>query len=117
MVSIGKGIGLVTVCFICFGCATAKVATLSAAGSYVKVIKSDPAGNCQEVGPLEGISGSGCGGFGSKGTYEGSYTQLKNNAADRGANVVRIDAQSEPHLTGGCFDNKFTLRGVAFKCE
>ncbi len=89
---------------------------LSPAAQSVQVLKSDPPRSCRDLGPLEAVHGSGCGGFGSQGTYEGAYNELRNMAAARGANYVRMDSQFGPHSENGCFDDRFVIRGVAFAC-
>jgi hypothetical protein len=97
--------------------ATAAAVVPSPGAATVKVTKADPQGGCSEVGPIEGIHGSGCGSFGRAGTYEGAYATLKNEAVAKGANYVRIDQQIQPHSEAGCFDQRFVIRGVAFACK
>ncbi len=87
-------------------------------GSSVTVRQSDPDEDCREVGPIEATDGQGCGLFGARGTYDGAYSELKRLAAIRGADFVRIDEQVEPHqLHDACYNNEFTIRGVAFRCR
>jgi len=89
---------------------------ISAAGKRVKVLKGDPAGSCEELGPVSVTHGNGCGGFGEAGTYDGAYALLKNEAGARGANYVRIDATRRPYGDGQCFHNEFTIEGMAYNC-
>jgi S1-C subfamily serine protease len=53
--------------------------------------------------------------YGSRGTPERAYTKLKNHAAALGADYIQIYSISEPHLSGNCFSNVFTISGMAYK--
>jgi hypothetical protein len=90
---------------------------LSPAAQNVHVTKAEPPEGCAEIGPIEAVSGGGCGMYGAKGTYEDAYNILRNKAAEMGANHVRMDAQVPPHLEGGCQNQAFVIRGVAFRCQ
>jgi hypothetical protein len=96
------------------GCfATAATPALLAGSERIRIGKSDPAG-LVELGPIEAVHGSGCGGFGEKGTYDGAVTVLRNEAARMGASYVEIFTLTEPHSETGCFDNRFVIRGTAW---
>lgn len=103
--------------FLFLGCAaTRPPLTLSEQGSKVEVGKHDPSPNMEEIGPVSATHGDGCGGFGTRGTYEGAYTLLKNEAARMGADYVQILTLSEPYLRNpNCFDNRFVIRGIAYR--
>lgn len=58
-----------------YGCATA----LTDRGSQVKLSSSDPARNCQSLGPVN---------LGSSPSMERAQTQMINEAAGRGANYI-----------------------------
>lgn len=88
---------------------------LSPNANDVQVGKGDPPRNAKELGPVTGSNGSGCGLYGRRGTYEGAYIQLKNTAAALGANYVQIYRISEPHLSGNCFVNVFSISGMAYR--
>jgi hypothetical protein len=107
------------VCFltVAVGCATADVPELAAGGQRLRTGKSDPDPGMRELGPIEAINGSGCGGFGAKGTYEGALNELKNRGAAMGADYVQIFTMTEPHRTASCYDDEFTIRGMAFKAS
>lgn len=106
------------VVFVAMGCGgRAAVPPLSAGAQEVVIRKVDPPVACEEVGPIQGIHGRGCGLYGKRGSYEGAYTALRNLAVQRRADYVRLDSESEPHLEGQCFVNRFVLRGVAFRCR
>ena len=96
------------------GCA-ATLPPLSPAAERLVVGRNDPTDGHQEIGLIEAVHGRGCGGFGVKGSYEGAYRELRNQAAEMGATYVQILMMTEPHLEGGCYRNQFILRGRAFR--
>lgn len=106
---------LILVSGIMYGCATAKGIPLNAGADKIEIGKRDPDSNMMSIGPIEVIHGSGCGGFGAKGTYEGAYNMLRNKALSMGAAYVQLITITEPHSEYGCYDNKFVIRGLAFK--
>lgn len=87
----------------------------SAQATEVTVAKADPPPGSADLGPIEAAHGEGCGGFGERGTFEGAMIALRNAAAARGANYVALIATMSPHLSGGCFDNRFVLQGIAYQ--
>jgi hypothetical protein len=96
------------------GCATSPV-QLDPGAQAVKVAKSDPTDNFQELGPVSGYNGQGCGLYGSLGTYEGAVTNLKNKAHAMGADFVQIFTINEPSSEPLCWDNQYTLSGTAYR--
>ncbi len=96
------------------GCAAPAV-KLQDSGRAVKVGKSDPTDNYSELGPITAIDGSGCGGFGYRGTYDRAVVVLKNKAAALGGDYVQIFTLTEPHFRPGCFDNVYKINGTLFK--
>lgn len=96
------------------GCARQSI-RLSPGANVVKVAKSDPTDNYTEIGPVSGLHGNGCGGFGRMGSYEGAVTDLKNRAYSMGADYVQIMTISEPHAAPGCFVNTYKISGTAYK--
>ena len=104
------------VTFALFACSVS-TQQLSPAAQNVQVTKAEPPPGFVEVGPIEAVSGGGCGMYGSRGTYEDAYNILRNKAAEMGANHVRMDAQEPPHYEGGCQNQAFVIRGVAFRCQ
>jgi hypothetical protein len=106
---------LVVSMFVLVGCA-ATLVQLSEQGSKVEVGKRDPDPGMEEIGPVSATHGDGCGAFGTRGTYEGAYTLLKNEAARLGADFVQILTLTEPyHRNPNCFDNRFVIRGIAYR--
>jgi len=98
-------------------CAAAPV-SLNKAGERVQVGKGDPdRSQYEEIGPIEAQHGSGCGMYGSVGTYEGAYTQLRNAAAEKGADYVELISTREPYNDGRCAHNDYVMRGIAFRSK
>jgi hypothetical protein len=81
----------------------------------VRTAKSDPPDGYSEIGPIEAVHGSGCGDLGKLGTYEGAFNTLRNKAVEVGATYVRINSMTEPHLEGDCYDDRFIIRGTAYR--
>jgi hypothetical protein len=95
--------------------AAAQVEPISPEAEKVIVRKSDPPPTATELDPIEVEHGSGCGAYGRQGTYEGALNLLKAEAANRGADYVSLLSMTEPHSEHGCFDQRFVLRGAAYK--
>jgi hypothetical protein len=96
-------------------CVTAEIPPVQGPAAAVKIGKSDPTPDMQEVGPIEARNGSGCGVYGALGTYEGALAELKNKAASMGADYVQVFTMREPYSDGSCRHNDFTIRGLAFR--
>jgi hypothetical protein len=105
-------LGVLSGCF-----ASAQAVPTSRFAASVRVGKSDPPLSCQDLGPIEAVHGSGCGGFGARGDYRGAYNVLRNQAGLAGGNYVRMDVQQPPHSENGCFDNRYIIRGVLYACS
>jgi hypothetical protein len=75
---------------------------LSPAGQTVRLMKSDPPADCQEIGPVEG-HGNAVG----RSTFDNSKIDMRNEAGTQGANYVRLET----------VDAQFgSTKGTAFKC-
>jgi hypothetical protein len=108
-----SGVLIFIAVFLVTGCASTQV-NLTNAGKKVKVGKSDPADNYSELGPVTAVNGSGCGAFGSRGTYDGAVATLKNKGANMGGDYIQIFTLTEPHFRPGCFDNEYKISGTLF---
>ena len=103
---------------LAMGCvAKASVPKMSPRAQVVRTGKGDPGPGMHEVGPVEASNGSGCGGFGTEGSYEGALAELKNRAAALGADYVQIFTMEGPYLSGKCRENAFVIRGMAFRSQ
>lgn len=96
------------------GCASTPP-KLSQMGASVRVAKNDPPEAYVEVGSITGTSGSGCGLYGTRGTYDGAVVDLKNKAGGLRADYVQIFTLTEPHVRHACFDNTYTISGTAYR--
>lgn len=88
------------------GCASASK-ELSPEGKIVKLMKADPAENCEELGSV----------WGEKQTWEdedAAKNRLRNKAAMLGATYVRMEM-----IEGTQYDSTssyYKLKGTAFRC-
>lgn len=89
--------------------------SLQPGAEAVRVGKSDPPQNYEEVGPVTGVNGNGCGGFGTRGDYAAAVIDLKNRTYSMGANYAQIITIKEPRLEGGCYDNSYKINAMAYK--
>lgn len=105
---------LLLVTLLLGGCAAAEVAVAPAALD-ARTGSEPPIEPYQEMGAITASHGDGCGGFGTRGNYEGAYTLLRNKAATLGADYVRILRITEPHPVGVCFRNEYTIDGIAYR--
>ncbi len=110
-----KCIALVGILFSIAGCVTVPPMQLQPGARNVQVAKADPGDNYEIIGPVSGFDGSGCGGFGYKGSYERATTSLRNRTLAMGGNYAQLISLTEPHLTGDCFVNEFAIRATAYK--
>lgn len=83
-------------------------------GLAVDIGEDDAPRGLYEIGPIEVQHGRGCGMYGRRGTYEGAYALLRNEAARMGATYVKITEQIGPHGVEGCFVNGFVIRGILY---
>lgn len=83
--------------FLLVGCSTA----LTDSGKRVQLMKSDPPSECTEVGGVDGRSGS----------EDTAKNDMRNKAAELGANYVRYESTGYPNFGWGR-----TVNGTAYKC-
>ena len=67
---------------------------------------TDPPASCEEIGGVRGL-GSGW----AESPEENAKTEVRNNAAERGANVVRLETMTKTPDYG-----HVTMTGTAHKC-
>lgn len=111
----GLGLGVLAVALLACGGAT-RIPPLTAKGKAVVVSpKLEPEG-CKEIGPIQAEHGSGCEPLGLEGAREGAEATLRNLAAEKGANYVRLTEEQRPHESPGCRTRTWILKGVAYAC-
>jgi hypothetical protein len=106
---------ILVVLLLLLGACAAPQVRLSTGAEVVRVAKSDPPYNYEEVGPVSGFDGEGCGGFGYLGTYERAIINIKNRAYALGADYIQIFTITEPHSSPNCYVNEYKLSGTAYK--
>jgi hypothetical protein len=94
---------------------TASIPAAHPRANEVKVGKADPPPGSTDLGPIEAAHGQGCGLFGEHGSLEGAMVALRNVAAQRNANYVALLSTTEPHADAGCYDDRFVIRGIAYR--
>jgi hypothetical protein len=105
---------LITIVFIS-ACATRPPIPLDEGADVVQVSKEEPGEGYKIVGLITAIDGKGCGDFGVEGNRENAVTILKNDTHALGGDYVQILNVIEPHISGGCHDNKYIMNATAFK--
>lgn len=106
---------LVVLVLLGSGCANPPV-RMNSAAEAVQVGRSDPADNFSLLGPVTAQDGSGCGGFGRRGTYDNAIVALRVKGAAMGANYVSITRIREPYLANpNCFENAYIISGMAYR--
>jgi hypothetical protein len=98
-----------------FACVLVSLATpacaveLTDAGKMVNVGKAEPQSGCKDLGTVYG-TGSGGGYTSSEDKMRSARNDIRNNAAERGANYVSLDAL-------GSDVSGMTLSGKAYACD
>jgi hypothetical protein len=96
------------------GCATTQ---LTPAGTAVRTAKGDAPMACTEIGPVIGQHNGVVDASGNvpQQTIQAAYVSLRNTAADRGGNFVRVQSEGEvpgmnEHFVG------YRIVGIAYHC-
>lgn len=96
------------------GCASKAVIPIDGT-DRVKVVKSDPPSNYKMIAPITATDGSGCGAFGSVGSYNNAVMLIKNIAYQMGGDYVQIYTMEAPYFRPGCRVNTYTISGTLYK--
>lgn len=110
-----KILALVVLTQIIVGCSATKGVTLTPGAGDVTVDKTKPDNSYEVIGPVSVSNGQGCRDFGWLGSYDGAVTTLQNKVNELNGDYAQITAVTEPHLEGGCFNNKYTVLALAYK--
>jgi hypothetical protein len=97
------------------GCSAGQVAVVPSATTVTGGTQPPPSGAFAQLGAVTATHGGGCGLYGSRGTYEGAFTILRNKATALGADYVQIVRVSEPRLEGVCMRQSYIIDGIAYR--
>ena len=109
-----KIVALVILSQLLISCAVKKP-TLAPNTSNIEVNDKKPAGNYEIITSVSVTDGMGCKDFGYLGNKEDAMTLLKNKAQELNGTYAHITSVIEPHLDGGCYDNKYTILAIVYK--
>ncbi len=93
----------------------AAVRPVSPQAELVRVEDGDPPDGATPLGTIEVTDGQGCSFTGDRGTLAGATALLKESAAHRGANFVKITKVTEPYSGHDCYHREFKLEGLSYR--
>jgi len=93
----------------------AKVQPISPQAQQVRVEESDPPAGATPLGELKVMHGQGCSFTGDQGTREGATALLREAAAQRGANFVKVTKVIEPYSGHDCVHREFKMEGLSYR--
>lgn len=103
-------------CAVCWACTTAPtLRPLSPEARAVRLEAVDPPSGATPLGAIEASDGNGCGLRGSPGSLENAKGRLRETAARRGANYVKLIRIQEPYTEHECYHVAFKLEGLSFR--
>ena len=79
------------------------------------VSKQEPPPEAQRIADVQAVDGSGCGIFGTAGSYEGALSKLRARARALGADFVQLTSVKEPIHDRQCAHKAFKVAGVAYR--
>ena len=96
-------------------CASTRVIpVLSPRARGVRVEKGEPPPGASPVGQIEATDGKGCGIGGDLGTDEGATFLMKEAAARRGIDFVKVTKVKKPYSGHDCYHQEYTIQGVGY---
>ena len=81
----------------------------------LRIDKASPPAGARPLGELRAVDGSGCGMFGTAGTYSGALAKLRTQATALGADYVELTLVKEPYVDHQCKHREFLLEGKAYR--
>jgi hypothetical protein len=81
----------------------------------LRINKASPPAGAQPLGPLRAVDGSGCGMFGTPGTYAGALAKLRARAEALGADYIELTLVKEPYVDHQCKHREYLLEGKAYR--
>jgi hypothetical protein len=91
------------------------VRPLSPRAQLVRVEDRDPPDDATALGAIAVTDGQGCSLTGDRGTREGATALLKESAAQRGADFVKITKVIEPYSGHDCYHREFKIEGLSYR--
>ncbi len=80
----------------------------------VRVEKAEPPAGARLVGPIQVTDGKGCGIGGDLGTPEAATFSLKEAAAQRGMQFVKVTRVEKPYSGHDCYHQEYTIHGLGY---
>jgi len=99
-------------------CATStpNVPSLSPQARVVRVGESEPPPGASALGPIAVVDGKGCDIFNAEmGTLEGATAALKEAAARKGADFVKVTKVVKPYSGHDCYHREFKMEGLCYQ--
>lgn len=114
-----KAILILSLPLIISGCAFAPTGgiPLAPGAANVGIGNSKPAAYYISKGIVWGQDGGGCGYYGYFGTRENAIADLRNKAANIGADYVQITNEQDSYKSMSCETNLYKISAIAFKAD
>ena len=97
------------------GCTPTAPLALTPEARRIPVGQSDPGPGYSVIDGLDVVDGSGCGGFGSRGSFNGALSQLRYKAGLLHADYIKLVSTKEPYGDGRCFHNEYSISAIVYK--
>ena len=107
-----RGFALFTLALL--GCAPPAPRASTPEGDGLRVETSDPPLGARLVGPIEGSDGPDCGLLDARGTEAGARAQLRDAAALRGVDFVKVTQITQPYSDHTCVHKRYRIQGIGY---
>jgi len=98
------------------GCSTSPLSVdLKPEAKQITVTNEKPKGNYELIAPVTVSHGRGCRDFGYLGSKEDAIKELKNKTSELRGDYAQITKVTQPHLDGGCFDNRYQITALVYR--
>ncbi len=104
------------------GCARTAPPVLTPEALRITVGQSDPGPGYLVVDGVDVVDGSGCGAFGTRGSFNGALKKLRFEAGVLHGDFIKIVSTKEPYATPagpngqwGCFHNEYSISAIVYK--
>ena len=103
-------------------CAPTAPLVLTPEAQRITVGQSDPGPGYLVIDGVDVVDGSGCGAFGTRGSFNGALRKLRYEANLLHGDFIKIVSTKEPYATpagpngyGGCFHNAYSISAIVYK--